>query len=254
MSDVIPKSVRDTPSYIPMPESQLVQGTPIIQESVPIIQESVPIIQESVPIAKGVEPIAEEILPIAEEILPVAKEVEPIAEEILPVAKEVVNKDNEYMQVKDSMETPKEGITLSADKSTLGMLSQNLNTNLLVTAAAYKALLSKLKDNVTDVEKQQGLEENIKEVENLEKMLSDLLVKVQTNLDIEADKIIDPTKVIEEATGSSKFMQTLLNTEAIAILAAMLAPIGLGGGGKRKKKTKRKRNRGKKATKRASKI
>jgi hypothetical protein len=229
MNETTPKSVLTS-------ETQLIEGSPIVNES--IVEDS-PIINEL--IAEGSPIINESIA----EGSPIAKGTEPIAGEILPVATEVV---------KDSVENSKEEIMMSTNKSTLGMLSQNLNANLLVTAAAYKALLSKLKDNVTNVEKQQGLEENIKEVENLEKILSDLLVKVQSNLDIESDKLIDPTNVIEEAKGSGNFMQTLLNTEAIAILAAMMAPIGLGGGSKRKKMTKRRKNKGKKLTKRSSKI
>jgi hypothetical protein len=153
--------------------------------------------------------------------------------------------------------TTGEAITLTTNKSTLTNLAQNLNANLLVTVAAYKAILLKLKDNTYDSEKQKLLEANIKELEMVENSVTNLLTSVQTNLEVEANKMINASGVLEEAGTSNKFTQRLLNTEAIAILAAMLAPIGLGGGGKRKgkKKTRRQRNKGKKTTrKNVSKI
>ena len=154
---------------------------------------------------------------------------------------------------KEVVSETNEGITLTTNKSTLTNLAQNLNANLLVTVAAYKAILLKLKDNTSDEEKRKLLEANIKELEMVENSVTNLLTSVQTNLDVESDKMINASGVLEEAGTSNKFTQRLLNTEAIAILAAMLAPIGLGGGGKgkSKKKTRRQRNKGKKTTKRA---
>ena len=145
-------------------------------------------------------------------------------------------------------------ITLTTNKSILTKLAQNLNANLLVTVAAYKVVLSKIKENTSDTEKQKSLEANIKELEIIENSVANLLVSVQTNLEVESDNVINASSVLEDAGTSDKFTQRLLNTEAIAILAAMLAPIGLGGGSKRKKKTRRKRNKGNKTTKRDTKI
>ena len=89
----------------------------------------------------------------------------------------------------------------------------------------------------------------------LEKRVSDLLVSVQTNLDVDPNKTISATNIMEEASSSNNFMQRILNTDAILILASMLAVPLLGGGAKKRKLTKGKRHgiKGKK-TRRPSKV
>lgn len=194
------------------------------------------------------------VTPLVEPIVEKETDVFPMVEEetdISPIAEKL---ETEEVEIGSGAENSNQQIPLTTDKATLGMLSQNLNANLLVTSSAYKALLSRLKENISNEEKQNALEKNIEELDKLEDMLSGLLVSVQNNLEIDPENIINPSVILEEVKGSGKFMQTLLNTEAIAILAAMLAPIGLGGGSNRKKKTKRRKNKGKKQTKRASKI
>lgn len=195
-----------------------------------------------------------QVTPLVEPIVEKETDVFPMVEEetdISPIAEKL---ETEEVEIGSGAENSNQQIPLTTDKATLGMLSQNLNANLLVTSSAYKALLSRLKENMSNEEKQNALEKNIEELDKLEDMLSGLLVSVQNNLEIDPENIINPSVILEEVKGSGKFMQTLLNTEAIAILAAMLAPIGLGGGSNRKKKTKRRKNKGKKQTKRASKI
>ena len=89
----------------------------------------------------------------------------------------------------------------------------------------------------------------------LENTMSNLLDSVQKNLGVEPDKMIDPSKVIEEATGSQSagFMTKLLGAEAAAILGSMMAATVLLGG--KKKRTKGRKNiLKKKKTKKASKV
>ena len=195
-----------------------------------------------------------QLTPLVEPIVEKKTDVFPMVEEEMDISPMAEKSETEEVEIGTGDENSNQQIHLTTDKATLGMLSQNLNANLLVTSSAYKALLSRLKENMSNEEKQNALEKNIEELDKLEDMLSALLVSVQNNLEIEPENIINPSVILEESRGSGKFMQTLLNTEAIAILAAMLAPIGLGGGSNRKKKTKRRKNKGKKQTKRASKI
>jgi len=151
------------------------------------------------------------------------------------------------------VEEPKSSdeVTLKINKDTLISLAQNLNTNLLVSISAYKNVLSKLKEITTETK----LDADLQTLNDLEKGASELMNNVQTNLGVEPEKKIDPTKVIEESTGSSSFMTKLFGAEAAAILGSMMAATVLLGGAKKKKHTKRKRRSGKqKKTKRASKI
>jgi hypothetical protein len=149
-----------------------------------------------------------------------------------------------------------EEITLKIGKSTLVSLCQNLNTNLLVNIAAYKSVLAKLKDSENDEKKKTALDSNIETLNTLESNVSALLNTVQTNLNIPADKKIDPKTVINEASSSDassgNFMTKLLGAEAAAILGSMAAAtvLMLGGGKyKRRKFTKGRRNKKQKSTK-----
>ena len=151
------------------------------------------------------------------------------------------------------VEEPKSSdeVTLKINKDTLISLAQNLNTNLLVSISAYKNVLSKLKEITTETK----LDADLQTLNDLEKGASELMNNVQTNLGVEPEKKIDPTKVIEESTGSSSFMTKLFGAEAAAILGSMMAATVLLGGAKKKKHTKRKRRSGKqKKTKRISKV
>ena len=222
------------------------------------MSEPIPNNSEPISPAEPIPPV--ELVPSAELVPPV--ELVPPAEPI-PPAEELLSETGALIQEPVVQEAPvvqqepvNEKITLTTDKSVLTNLAQTLNANLLVNVAAYKAILLKIKDNTSNVEKQKPLEENIKELEMVENSVTNLLVSVQTNLEVESDKMINASGVLEEAGSSNNFVQKILNTEAIAILAAMLAPIGLGGGSKHKgkKKTRRQKNKGNKTTKRASKI
>jgi hypothetical protein len=174
-------------------------------------------------------------VPVEEPVVPVEEPVVPVEEPVVPV------------------EEPKSSdeVTLKINKDTLISLAQNLNTNLLVSISAYKNVLSKLKEITTETK----LDADLQTLNDLEKGASELMNNVQTNLGVEPEKKIDPTKVIEESTGSSSFMTKLFGAEAAAILGSMMAATVLLGGAKKKKHTKRKRRSGKqKKTKRASKI
>ena len=99
------------------------------------------------------------------------------------------------------------------------------------------------------------MNKNMETLIELEKTISTLLNSVQQNLGVEPDKLLDPTKVIEEATGSqsSGFMTKLLGAEAAAILGSMMAATVLLGG--KKKRTKGRKNiLKKKKTKKAHKV
>jgi len=150
--------------------------------------------------------------------------------------------------------TSSKQITLTTDKLTLVLLCQNLNINLLVNITAYKNVLTKLKDNEPNDLNKTKLDNNIEQLNELEKNVSELLNNVQTNLDVPETNRVDLNKVIEDATGSSgstNFMQKLLGAEAAAILSSMSAALVLMGGGRynKKKNTKRKQQKYKKKTK-----
>ncbi len=175
--------------------------------------------------------------------VPVEEPVVPVEEPVpVPVEEPVV-----------AVEEPKSSdeVTLKINKDTLISLAQNLNTNLLVSISAYKNVLSKLKEITTETK----LDADLQTLNDLEKGASELMNNVQTNLGVEPEKKIDPTKVIKESTGSSSFMTKLFGAEAAAILGSMMAATVLLGGAKKKKHTKRKRRSGKqKKTKRISKV
>jgi len=121
---------------------------------------------------------------------------------------------------------------------------------LLVSISAYKNVLSKLKEITSEPK----LDTDLQTLNDLEKGASELMNNVQTNLGVDSEKMIDPTKVIEQSTGSSSFMTKLFGAEAAAILGSMMAATVLLGGTKRKKHTRRKHVRKQKKTKRAPKI
>jgi hypothetical protein len=138
-------------------------------------------------------------------------------------------------------------ITVTIDKSTLVSLSQNLNTNLLVTISAYKNVLSKLTEIVTNPDKQTKINENIEMLNGIEKSVTELLGSVQENLEIPADKLISASKILEEVNkGNNSFTNTTLQIDAATILAFLGTAIAMAGG----KKTKGRRKNLNKKTKR----
>ena len=145
-------------------------------------------------------------------------------------------------------------ITLTIDKTTLVTLCQNLNTNLLVNIAAYKNVLTKLRDSEKDNTKVNDLDSNIKNLNDIEGSVSSFFKTVQQNLDVSQEKRIDPEMVIKDAnrSGSSGFMQNVLTAEMLAIIASLSAalPLAVAGGAKRKI-SKRRRHKGRKSTKKS---
>ena len=138
-------------------------------------------------------------------------------------------------------------ITITIDKSTLVSLSQNLNANLLITISAYKNVLSKLTEIVTNPDKQQQINENIEMLNGIEKSVTELLGKVQENLEIPSDKLIEPSKLLEK--GNNSFINTALQIDAATILSFLGTAVAMAGvkktKGRRKtvhKKTKRHKN------------
>jgi len=203
--------------------------------------------------ATEVEPVIEE-KPVIEE--PVIEEKPVIEEPVVdvPVIEEPVVEEPTIDQEKQSNSS--EEITLTIDKSTLVSLCQNLNTNLLVNIAAYKSVLTKLRDSEKDNIKISALDTNITTLNELESSVSALLNTVQTSLDVPKNEQVDPQTVIKEASGSNSsangFMQKLLGAEAAAILGSMTAAtvLMLGGAKTKRKNTRRRRNKGNKSTKR----
>jgi len=203
--------------------------------------------------ATEVEPVIEE-KPVIEE--PVIEEKPVIEEPVVdvPVIEEPVVEEPTIDQEKQSNSS--EEITLTIDKSTLVSLCQNLNTNLLVNIAAYKSVLTKLRDSEKNDTKVSALESNITTLNELEGSVSALLNTVQTSLDVPKNEQVDPQTVIKEASGSNSsangFMQKLLGAEAAAILGSMTAAtvLMLGGAKTKRKNTRRRRNKGNKSTKR----
>ena len=183
-----------------------------------------------------------------------ATEVEPVIEEKPVIEEQPVIEEPNINQKKQSNST--EEITLTIDKSTLVSLCQNLNTNLLVNIAAYKSVLTKLRDSEKNDTKVSALESNITTLNELEGSVSALLNTVQTSLDVPKNEQVDPQTVIKEASGSNSsangFMQKLLGAEAAAILGSMTAAtvLMLGGAKTKRKNTRRRRNKGNKSTKR----
>ncbi len=126
-------------------------------------------------------------------------------------------------------------------------MSQNLNTNLLVTISAYKSVLGKLTEIVTNPDKQTKINENIEMLNSIEKSVTDLLGKVQENLDIPQDKIISASKILEDANkGNNSFINTALQIDAATILAFLGSAVAMAGG----KKTKRRHKMFRKKSKR----
>ena len=216
---------------------------PVIEEP-PVIEQ--PVIEEPV---VNEQPVIEE--PVVNE-QPFVNEPPVVNEQ--PVVNEPVVEEPNINQEKQSNST--EEITLTIDKSTLVSLCQNLNTNLLVNIAAYKSVLTKLRDSEKDNIKISALDTNITTLNELESSVSALLNTVQTSLDVPKNEQVDPQTVIKEASGSKSsangFMQKLLGAEAAAILGSMTAAtvLMLGGAKTKRKNTRRRRNKGNKLTKR----
>jgi hypothetical protein len=206
---------------------------------------------ESVTNEIPVEPSVEQsVEPSVEQSVepPIEQSVEQSVEPSVEQSVEPPIEQSVEQSVEPSVEQSNE-ITIKITKETLVSLAQNLNTNLLVTASAYKNVLTKLKEITSD----QKIDSNIQSLTELEKNASELMNSMQTNLGVEPEKMIDPSKVIEDSTGSSSFMTKLFGAEAAAILGSMMAATVLLGGAK-KKNTRRKRSKKHKKTKRASKI
>ena len=242
--------INDIPnSNEPIPDlntNQSVEPNPFITNATevePVIEEK-PVIEEPVIEEK---PVIEK--PVIEE-KPVVNE--PVVD--VPVIEEPVVEEPNINQEKQTNSS--EEITLTIDKSTLVSLCQNLNTNLLVNIAAYKSVLTKLRDSEKNDTKVSALESNITTLNELESSVSALLNTVQTSLDVPKNEQVDPQTVIKEASGSNSsangFMQKLLGAEAAAILGSMTAAtvLMLGGAKTKRKNTRRRRNKGNKSTKR----
>jgi hypothetical protein len=140
--------------------------------------------------------------------------------------------------------TDTKNIMIKLDKSTLVSLSQNLNTNLLVTISAYKIVLTKLTEIVTNPDKQQKINENVEMLNGIEKSVTELLNSVQENLDIPTDKLINASTILEK--GNNSFINTALQIDAATILAFLGSAVAMAGGKKTRgrykhvhKKTKR---------------
>ena len=125
-----------------------------------------------------------------------------------------------------------------------------------INIAAYKSVLTKLRDSEKNDTIVSALESNITTLNELEGSVSALLNTVQTSLDVPKNEQVDPQTVIKEASGSNSsangFMQKLLGAEAAAILGSMTAAtvLMLGGAKTKRKNTRRRRNKGNKSTKR----
>jgi hypothetical protein len=117
----------------------------------------------------------------------------------------------------------------------------------LVTISAYKNVLSKLTEIVTNPDKQTKINENIEMLNGIEKSVTELLGSVQENLEIPADKLISASKILEEVNkGNNSFTNTALQIDAATILAFLGTAIAMAGG----KKTKGRRKNVHKKTKR----
>ena len=217
-------NISDLSTELPLsePQPQTIESQPLTIESQPLTIESQPLTIES-------QPQTIESQPQTIESQPQTIESQPLSEPPTVASDEV---------------------TLKINKDTLISLAQNLNTNLLVSISAYKNVLSKLKEITSEPK----LDTDLQTLNDLEKGASELMNNVQTNLGVDSEKMIDPTKVIEQSTGSSSFMTKLFGAEAAAILGSMMAATVLLGGTKRKKHTRRKHVRKQKKTKRAPKI
>lgn len=133
-------------------------------------------------------------------------------------------------------------ITLNVDVKSIVSLCQNLNSNLLVNTIAYNGVLSKLKDNPTFAKNSEKIAENIKSLEQIQLMVSDLMRDVQVNLDVPKEQQIDPIAVINKATETNYLTDQLISAQVSSILASLAAAAVLLGGSKRNY-TKRNRNK-----------
>jgi uncharacterized protein YfaQ (DUF2300 family) len=231
-------NISDLSTELPLsePQPQTIESQPLTIESQPLTIESQPLTIESQPLTIESQPQTIESQPQTIESQPLTIESQPQTIESQPLSEPPTVASDE--------------VTLKINKDTLISLAQNLNTNLLVSISAYKNVLSKLKEITSEPK----LDTDLQTLNDLEKGASELMNNVQTNLGVDSEKMIDPTKVIEESTGSSSFMTKLFGAEAAAILGSMMAATVLLGGTKRKKHTRRKHVRKQKKTKRAPKI
>jgi len=231
-------NISDLSTELPLsePQPQTIESQPLTIESQPLTIESQPQTIESQPQTIESQPQTIESQPQTIESQPLTIESQPQTIESQPLSEPPTVASDE--------------VTLKINKDTLISLAQNLNTNLLVSISAYKNVLSKLKEITSEPK----LDTDLQTLNDLEKGASELMNNVQTNLGVDSEKMIDPTKVIEQSTGSSSFMTKLFGAEAAAILGSMMAATVLLGGTKRKKHTRRKHVRKQKKTKRAPKI
>jgi hypothetical protein len=222
--------------------------SPVVKPESPVVEPVSPVVE---PEPSVVEPEPSVVEPVSPVVEPEPSVVEPEPSVVEPEPS-VVEPESSVVEPEPSVVEPKSSneVTLKINRETLISLAQNLNTNLLVSISAYKNVLSKLKEITSDSK----LESNLQTLNELEQIASELMNNMQTNLGVEPEKMIDPTKVIEESTGSSSFMSKLFGAEAAAILGSMMAATVLLGGAKRKKNTKRKRVKKQKKTKRAPKL
>ena len=131
-------------------------------------------------------------------------------------------------------------ITIKINKEALISLVQNLNTNLLVNIGAYRGVLNKLKTISTNSD----LENDITSLTDIERNIAELFNKVQKNLDVSSNNIINPEEVIAEANKTTALTDQLISAQVSSILAG-LATTALLLGGKKRKTKKHKRGKGK---------
>ena len=131
-------------------------------------------------------------------------------------------------------------ITIKINKEALVSLVQNLNTNLLVNIGAYRGVLNKLKT----ISSNSDLENDITSLTDIERNIAELFNKVQKNLDVSSNNIINPEKVIAEANKTTALTDQLISAQVSSILAG-LATTALLLGGKKRKTKKHKRGKGK---------
>ena len=139
-------------------------------------------------------------------------------------------------------------ITIKINKEALVSLVQNLNTNLLVNIGAYRGVLNKLKT----ISSNSDLENDITSLTDIERNIAELFNKVQKNLDVSSNNIVNPEQVIAEANKTTALTDQLISAQVSSILAGLATTALLLGGKKRKtKKYKRcKSKRGNKYTRR----
>ena len=123
-------------------------------------------------------------------------------------------------------------ITIKINKEALVSLVQNLNTNLLVNIGAYRGVLNKLKT----ISSNSDLENDITSLTDIERNIAELFNKVQKNLDVSSNNIINPEKVIAEANKTTALTDQLISAQVSSILAGLATTALLLGGKKRKTK------------------